>query len=185
MIKILILNGTPQSGKDTFCDFIKDICKDKIVYYENISSVDHIKELAELYFGWDGKKDFAGRQLLSDLKDASTKYNNGPFNEVINKINMSMFYNSKKYMDFLFTIHCREIPEIEKFKEYYNEICSNFCYTVFIKRNLIDDNKNCYCDRQDYLENYKYDIIIDNNSDLDSLRRKTSDLLRTLKLLPD
>lgn len=179
MRKILIINGTPRSGKDSFCDFIKIFCEEEKIYYLNISTVDHIKEIARNNFGWNGIKDAAGRQLLSDLKDASIRYNNGPFNYCVQKITEkeNHIYEYRlldvKNDNFIFTIHCREPSEIEKFKRYYGEDC----ITIFIKREIIEKDVDCYCDQPDYLKNYNYDFIINNNKALVDLKAKAISLI--------
>lgn len=174
---ILVINGTPQAGKDSFCEFINEYCKSLNIFHSNISTIDHIKEIAKNNFGWNGVKDAAGRQLLSDLKDASTRYNNGPFKYCVKLIAEKENTVSYQYNNFIFTIHCREPSEIEKFKNYYKEDC----YTIFIKRKLIEKDVDCYCDQPEYLKNYNYDFIIENDKDLADLKLKAMSLINQIR----
>lgn len=48
--KIIVINGTGGSGKDTFVEYVSKYAK---VY--NFSSVDKVKEIAKL-IGWTGTK---------------------------------------------------------------------------------------------------------------------------------
>ena len=74
MIKFVIMNGSGGIGKDTFIDFIDDFMeKDEYLY--NISSVDKVKEAAEI-LGWEGGKTDEDRIFLHELKQAAVKYNN-------------------------------------------------------------------------------------------------------------
>ena len=113
-MKILIINGPPGAGKDCFVNCIKSHSYLSEYFVYNFSTVDRIKAIAE-QCGWDGYKDEKGRQLLSDLKDAFTNYNNLPYNDIIYKINQTLF----KFRQFdiptdnlVFFIHSREGPSI-------------------------------------------------------------------------
>jgi len=74
---VVIINGVGESGKDTFVN----LCAEHATVF-NLSTVDKVKDVATL-FGWQGDKTPEDRKLLSDLKDAWTKYNNGPFHEFL------------------------------------------------------------------------------------------------------
>ena len=125
-----------------------------------MSTVDHIKEIALEKFDWDGVKDDRGRRLLSDLKDASTRYNIGPFKKIVTQIDNLNKYYGKDYI-ILSIIHCREPEEIQRFKDYYHEDCK----TILIKRktDIITSN---HADSN--VDKYDYDFVINNDGDLDS-----------------
>ena len=56
MMKLFVINGHNQVGKDTFVNMISDIAiqhKKTVVSY---STVDYVKYIAGL-FGWEGEKD--------------------------------------------------------------------------------------------------------------------------------
>ena len=172
---IFILNGYPRAGKDTFAEFLKEYQTPETIKYhfQNISTVDYIKSIAENFFGWDQKKDEKGRRLLSDLKDASRRYNNGPFNQTVSQIGIYEYYNFhidenvlKNDILFLNIIHTREPDEIQMFKEYYGENCS----TILVKRNY-DGVISNHADKN--VENYKYDYIIENNNSLEDFKKQT------------
>ena len=59
--KVIIINGTGGSGKDTFVEFCSEF---KNVM--NISSVDKVKEAASILVGWNGEKDEKSMKLLVD-----------------------------------------------------------------------------------------------------------------------
>ena len=80
-MKIIVLNGEGTTGKDTFCEMLESFCH---VY--KYSTIDMIKDIAKEHFDWDGKKNKKGRQLLSDLKSASVKYNDKIYNNMIEAI---------------------------------------------------------------------------------------------------
>jgi hypothetical protein len=157
----IVINGKGKSGKDTFVQLINNFCtfSESFKLY-NLSTIDPIKEMAKI-IGLDiYKKDEKDRKFLSDLKNLVTNYNDYSYNYVVDKIkNFSLDY---KHIVF---IHCREIEEIEKFKDKLNVI------TLLIKRNEQNDIKYGN-DADDNVDNYDYDYIINNNSSLYSLEQE-------------
>ena len=97
--RIIVINGTGGSGKDTFVEFVS---KYKKVF--NFSSIDKVKEVARV-IGWEGKKTEKDRKFLSDLKKLTTEYNDMAFNSI--KDAVQKFYSSDEEIMF---IHIRE-PE--------------------------------------------------------------------------
>lgn len=161
---VLVVNGKPGVGKDEFTKNIKNLFimdNTRRRLYNFISTVDHIKEIALEKFGWDGVKDEKGRRLLSDLKDASTRYNLGPFKKIIEQIdhqkNFSAFFDHKMVT----IIHCREPEEIQRFKDYYGEECK----TILIKRNTDVEINGNHADVN--VDKYEYDYVLDNNGTLE------------------
>lgn len=154
MKKVIILNGVARSGKDTFADFIIELTGG---YAEKISTVDRIKEISKECFGVGEEKTDKERRLWSDLKDAWTRYNDGPFNEITKYID--------EFYDGIFLVMCREPAEIEKFKVKYGDNCIT---TLIIQQGLeVPDN---HADQN--VANYCYDEIIINDQDKESLKQK-------------
>lgn len=149
---IVILNGRGGVGKDTFANLCNKYCN---VYHT--SSVATIKEIAK-DIGWDGIKDEKGRRLLSDLKDALTRYNDFPMRWL--RDDVYKFHNYNNPYDIMF-IDIREPDEIEKAKEEFNATT-----LLIVNKNvpLIESN---HADME--AENYGYDFIINNNETLDKL----------------
>ena len=79
--KIIVINGTGGSGKDTFISYCENYTK---VF--NFSSIDIIKEIAST-MGWNGGKTEKDRKFLADLKALATDYNDLPYNCVKGAIN--------------------------------------------------------------------------------------------------
>ncbi len=160
---VFIVNGKPNSGKDTFTEkFFDYININNNVNYLHISTIDHIKDIAEYLFGWDGIKDVKGRKLLSDLKNASIDYNDGPFKYCINKINE---HNKKtesiKNIVNISIVHCREPKEIKKFVDHFGR---EICKTILIYRKNFQQIISNDSDKN--VNNYVYDYTIHNDSSL-------------------
>jgi hypothetical protein len=159
MKKVIVINGSGGSGKDTFVDLCREQAACPVI---NLSTVDSIKQVAVSHFGWDGNKDEKGRQLLSDLKDAWTKYCQGPFFEMTGIV--------ERFKAGLIFLHVREPEEIGHFKAFYGPTCT----TLLIQRDIdVPDN---HADR--LVACYDYDTVIHNNGTIDSLRCKAADCVR-------
>ena len=115
-MNLVIVNGFPLSGKDTFVDF----CVWKLASIGidgfSVSSVGAVKDAA-LLLGWDGEKDERGRQFLSDLKDMSTTDYDGPMRYMERMIEQECISFRKKVV----FLHIREPEEITKFVTKYPE----------------------------------------------------------------
>ena len=107
MNKHVIINGCGGVGKDEFIKKCR-VYKDNIV---NMSTIEYVKKVA-IQCGWDGKKDEKGRRLLSDLKDALTRYDNIPVKHILESL--------PNYIDSIIFIHCREPDEINFLKKELN-----------------------------------------------------------------
>ena len=177
MIKqVFIINGSGGVGKDTFVEFVEmiptfefiDKNENSTVWFKNLeirnySSVSKVKEIAKI-IGWNGEKTERDRKFLSDLKLLTTEYNDMPLNDM--KKYTRSFMNSADINRILF-LHIREPEEIAKavneFKEYNVK-------TILVRRDSIKHITSNMADENVY--NYNYDIVINNNSTLEELRKK-------------
>ncbi len=158
--KIIVINGTGGSGKDSFVELTSKYAK---IY--NFSSVDKVKEIARM-IGWHGEKDDKSRKFLSDLKKITTEYNDLSYESIKDAIN----YFEKSDFEIMF-IHIREPNEIAR-------VVSAFgAKTLLIKRqnySLITSN---YSDAN--VENYSYDYVIENTT-LEELDHQACDFINEL-----
>lgn len=164
-MKIVIINGSAETGKDKFVKIFKD--KFENLRIKNISSVDKVKSIAEIAFGWNGKKDDKSRKMLSDMKRVWSEFNDGPTKYIFEKIDIDTRYcieKNKKLENNIYFLHIREPEEIDKVKNKYEKNCITLLIrknTEFIPSNYSDEN----------VENYKYDYIIENNGDIKELEK--------------
>lgn len=165
MRKIIIINGTGGSGKDSFVKACQNI--DPTI--QNISSVNYVKQVA-YELGWDGVKDTKGRRFLSDLKMALSAYNDAPFIMTIKDIedydkNATVF------------VHIRESDDISKYKTYF-EHNGDIVTTVVINNSRVKPITSNLADADVY--NSSYDWIIDNEGTLDDLAQSAEFFLKNL-----
>ena len=158
MLKIVVINGVATNGKNTFIDFIKKHSNGKYSVRQ-LSTVDTVKR-AGLLFGADeskakGEKE---RRLWSDLKEAYTRYCDGPFKEVCHCIEGLKNENGVVFF------HVREPSEIAKIVSKYPETI-----TLLIrgKTDYVPDNNG---DRSVY--QYDYNHIIENDGDFKNLEEQ-------------
>ena len=163
-MKIAIINGRGTSGKTTFETMVKKVGKARDYNIEIVSTIDYVKDKAKT-FGWDGGKSPEDRRFLSDLKDALTRWGDIPYQIVKQKIEL----NEQDGTDLLF-IDCREPEEIARFVRDYN------AFTVLVQRGEIVPLGN---HADDNVEQYQYDIIIDNSRGLDELLQEATIFVET------
>lgn len=157
-MKIFIVNGTGGSGKTTFEKMVENIAKQNNYNVKIISTIDYVKQIAKT-LGWDGGKALNDRRFLSDLKDALTRWKDIPYQKIKETLEA---FRLEQEVDAVF-VDCREPEEIKRFVNDYNAI------TILVQRgsaiiygNHADDNVN----------NYQYDIVIDNSRGLDELNQE-------------
>ena len=169
MKRVIIINGAGESGKGTFVKF----CRDHLfpgIFVRNISSIDQVKEAATV-FKWDGAKDDRGRKFLSDLKDLSTEYNDGPLRYMIEQVE-----GVDPVQETLIFLDIRESNEIQKAKKFFSAI------TLLIRRADPSTFTN-HADRN--VENYDYDYVIENQSGttFKELKQKAKEFLQRIEVL--
>lgn len=175
-MKVIVINGTAETGKDKFVSFFKEVSNDDI-RVKNYSSIDRVKQISEICFGWDGKKNDKSRRLLSEIKKSWSDFNDGPFDTIIDKITVDLKWSKNKGKDIsknVYFLHVREPEEISKVKKYYGFDC----VTVLIKKDVdfIPDN---YSDEN--VEKFDYDYIVDNNKSEKELKTRAEEFLKYVK----
>ena len=171
-MKVIIINGSAQTGKDQFANFFNKHYDYKSV---NWSTIDKVKKISKRNFGWNGKKTDEARRFLSEMKRIWSEFNNGPFEDMVQKISK---YNSNlpksERQNIVYFIHCREPHEIQKFVDKYG----NKCLTVLLNR---EDREVPNNDSDKNVANYEYDFYIDNDGDKKKLEKQVLEFIETIK----
>lgn len=156
---VVVINGKPRSGKDTFCNFVIKYCEEKGMYCDTWSTIDFEKELLEETVHREyNPKSATDRSFLSDLKRLLNDYYDVTFRDFTNLI---------EYYEGIFLIHTREWAEILKFQDYCRNNNIKFI-TVFMERKEqqnFDNESDSLCDFRKEI----YDVIIKNNGNLEEL----------------
>lgn len=69
----ILISAKAQYGKDTVANMLKDRLEDEGKKAYILHYADHLKEIARIFYDWDGKKDEDGRSLLQALGDNNGK----------------------------------------------------------------------------------------------------------------
>lgn len=163
-MKIVILNGYPESGKDEFIGIASSIYD---IYHH--STIDICKDIA-IGCGWNEVKDDESRAMLSNLKKWYTKHFDGPFRDfkdVVNRLDV----------DVLFVVS-REPEEICRMKQWcIDNECE--CIYIFMHRG---NERNDYKNDSDnnVLSGIEPDIHFNNDGDINKLERDVAICLRSI-----
>ncbi|MCL2570078.1 MAG: hypothetical protein FWE16_02625 [Firmicutes bacterium] len=157
---VIVINGRGGVGKHSLTSFVEQ-------YFEvrNVSSITPIKKIAA-DAGWNYEKDDKGRQLLADLKNTFSRYNDLPFNYILEEY--------KKFVaveqDVMF-VHIREADEIAKFRAVVP------CKTLLVIR---DTGKGHLDTSEDTMFDYPYEYIFDNTAPLEKSGPKFLKLIKEI-----
>ena len=186
--KVVIINGKPQSGKDTFCKYAQGYCDDdESANTLIISSVDPLKEMLT-QLGWDGTKTDKIRDMLMDMKQLWVQNQDGPTMFLFN--NILEFHKACTGEDNIVFVHIREPEEIKKLVNALTgfESMGIDVISLLIIRGSGEDTPNQPAetrrsDDEALINSYKYDVTINNDEDLIKLQELAAEFVD--KLLED
>lgn len=186
--KVVIINGKPQSGKDTFCKYAQGYCDDdESANTLIISSVDPLKEMLT-QLGWDGTKTDKIRNMLMDMKQLWVQNQDGPTMFLFN--NILEFHKACTGEDNIVFVHIREPEEIKKLVNAltgFESMGIDVISLLVIRKGGEDTpNQSAETRRSDdeaLINSYEYDVTINNDEDLIKLQELAAEFVD--KLLED
>ena len=186
--KVVIINGKPQSGKDTFCKYAQGYCDDdESANTLIISSVDPLKEMLT-QLGWDGTKTDKIRDMLMDMKQLWVQNQDGPTMFLFN--NILEFHKACTGEDNIVFVHIREPEEIKKLVNALTgfESMGIDVISLLVIRESGEDTPNQPAetrrsDDEALINSYEYDVTINNDEDLIKLQELAAEIVD--KLLED
>lgn len=186
--KVVIINGKPQSGKDTFCKYAQGYCDDdESANTLIISSVDPLKEMLT-QLGWDGTKTDKIRDMLMDMKQLWIQNQDGPTMFLFN--NILEFHKACTGEDNIVFVHIREPEEIKKLVNALTgfESMGIDVISLLVIRKGGEDTPNQptetrRSDDEALINGYEYDVTINNDEDLIKLQELAAEFVD--KLLED
>ena len=158
---IVIVNGKPRSGKDSFCKFVADYCDQNNIYCDVWSTIDLEKEILEEYIKPYEVNSNNDRGFLHDFKQLLNEYYDITFND---------FKTIADDNEGVTLIHSREWNEILRFKKYCEEQNIKFISVFVTGKNENNEFTNWgdkFCDDRKNLYDYK----IENNGSLEDLKK--------------
>ena len=150
---VVIINGKPRSGKDTFCKYIVDYCEKNHKECNVWSTIDREKEILEEILNRQyNPKNSSDRAFLSELKQLCNTYYDITFND---------FKNFIEFYDGIFLIQSREWTEIITFREYCKRNNIDFITLYLTNDNqhynfMNNSDKNCEKQKEIYDYNFIY-----------------------------
>lgn len=63
-MKVILISGKAQHGKDTLAGYLLELLRASGYRAQIVHYGDRVKDVCRTFFGWDGKKDTAGRGML-------------------------------------------------------------------------------------------------------------------------
>ncbi len=177
MLQIIVINGVAENGKDSFVKYCDGFFPGMVFNHSTVSTV---KEAAKL-FGADEAvcKGEAERRLWSDMKDAYTRYCDGPFKEIVERIDILDRAYGQTSNSLIF-LHIREPGEIKKVKDKYPDRC----VVILVSNENLEHVPENHADQN--VRNYNYDKLIQNNDSLDDLKNEARIFVEDiLKKMPE
>lgn len=152
-LKIILISGKARSGKDTMAKALQDYFHNQNQACEICHFADELKTIAKDVFGWNGKKDDKGRQLLIDLGESARGYDEDFW---VNHLKAKLVNQDTIYI----IPDCRYPNEIEAFKDY-----SPIIYRIEREYQLFRNGltiAQCLSKSETALDSYKFPNVIKN-----------------------
>jgi len=155
-MKVFVVNGYPRSGKGEFVDRVKKIGEARKMKISSTSMIDPVKQLLREHYIWSpSQKKEKDRNFLSNMKDLLDEYCDYSFGQV----KLDIICSGALSEDAIF-IDAREPEDIKRLQEKFHAM------TIFIRR---DNHETATNHADTEVENFTYDIEIDNNGTLEDL----------------
>lgn len=175
MVKVITISGKAQAGKDTTARLLKDQLNNNGRNVVILHYADLLKYQATTLFGWNGKKDEAGRSLLQKLgTDIVRKYNENYWADYV--VGVLKMYDGE--WDYALIPDARFPNEINQMKEQFD------CITIKVisdyDNGLTEEQKNHPSETA--LDDFSFDYTIVNNRTVLGLNTAIEDFIKKARL---
>lgn len=175
---IAIMNGKPESGKTS----LQYACRSQ---YDSVykilmrSSVDMMYKVYKS-LGWNGEKDEEFRKNMHLLKQMYINNCDGPTRDIV-KIAVDTLNNDDNGDVAIIFYDVRERSEIDKLVNLIKplNIIGIYCKTVLVRRKSVEDIEHDN-DSDNMSLDEPYDIVFDNNCEMDKLYTLVPKFINTL-----
>lgn len=166
-MRVIAISGHAQNGKDTTANILSDKLRSEgsrvlITHYGDL-----VKYVCKMFFGWDGKKDEAGRTLLQKVGTDVVRdiYPNYWVDFIVDMIR---FFGDN--WDYVLIPDARFPNEIEYIADSGIETMHVRVDRGDFDNGLTDEQKNHPSER--LLDSYRYDWMIENCGTIEDLKSK-------------
>jgi len=166
MTHIFVLNGSPRSGKDTFCTLIE-----KYGVVKHFSYVDFTRTMLDKAHVDYRKKTDKDRQLLETINNALEAYEDIPMKDICENVLYAV--SKADYRNHFIFVDLRKPENIKRFLEKYPE-----AKTVYIEdgRELSEATESDHS-----VKDYDYDYYVMNNGTLADLQAEVDKFVKGLR----
>lgn len=172
MNKVILISGSSFGvGKDTLGQMLAKECEKKNLRPRIMHFGDWVKDAAMRYYGWDGKKDDAGRYLLQHF--ATEQVRNYDWNYWA-EVTYRLAAATKDDWDVLFVPDMRFPNEYECGTKIFNP---QDMVTIKVVRELETNGANRNHISEHSMDEFQYSYTVDNNGTIDELEKKAGKLL--------
>lgn len=173
-MKVICISGYAQHGKDTSALYMKtalqDVGRVLIIHYADL-----LKYICSQYFGWDGRKNSAGRTLLQYIGTDIVRKKAPDFWVDFVSSMLTVFGEN---WDYILIPDCRFPNEIDRLKENGFDVTHVRVVRSGFKSPLSQEQQ--MHPSETALDAYPADYILHNDGALQDLRGKVNDLLQEL-----
>lgn len=164
---VIIINGLPLSGKDTFVGFVKHaVTADGRIGFEELSSIQSVKDmLHDIGVNVTNKTD-ADRKLLSEIGDSLEAHSMYKTTKMIKAVNK--FHNNTR-MHGVYFLYIREPGMIKYAEGYFKNNPTITCETLVI--NSVRGKSNLTNSADSSVHKISYKHHVENNGSLGELAR--------------
>lgn len=171
-MKIIILSGKAESGKNKVASIIENNLKNKKVI--TISYASYLKEYAKNVLKWDGNESTKPRTFLQEIGDYVKKIDN---KFLINRL-LQDIEVYKNYFDVIIISDARFIEEINCIKEQYENVS---VINIIGRENSLNNMEKNHI-TETALDNYNlYDFKIENKGSIEELEQKVKNIIEVIK----
>lgn len=171
-MKIIILSGKAQSGKNKVASIIENNLKDKKVI--TISYASYLKEYAKNILKWDGNENTKPRTFLQEIGDyVKTIDNKFLINRLLQDIEVY-----KNYFDVIIISDARFIEEINCIKEKYENVS---VINIKGRENSLNNMEKNHITETALDEYNLYDFKIENKGSIEELEQKIKNIIEVIK----
>lgn len=171
-MKVITISGKAQAGKDTTARLLKDKLTNNQRNVMILHYADLLKWQAATMFGWDGKKDEAGRTLLQHLGTEIVRKKN-PHYWVTYLIETLKVYDG--LWDYVLIPDARFENEIIPMKNYFDSIAIRI-ESIPFDSGLTEEQKNHPSETA--LDDFKFDYYVHNDRTLEGLGAEVDKLIQ-------
>ena len=174
-MKVILISGHAQNGKDTAAGFIKKYLEDHGERVQIMHYADLLKFICKEYFGWNGLKDERGRKMLQHVgTDVIRRRYPDFWVEWLTSLIEALSYE----WDYVIIPDTRFPNEVDLMKDMYDECWHIRVVRPWFESPLTEEQRSHPSETA--LDDYEPDFMLYNDGTLDDLKGESIELTRRI-----